>query len=113
MYFLAITVISAGEARLRPYHGDDRMGRLVVHLVHGTWPSGLSLPMWLRSRPPLWFEDGSDFQKAIAGKHGGEVVFVVFKWSGRNSVWARLRAARRLEKRISQTAANEPRTDRS
>ena len=38
----------------------------------------LSLPRWRRSRSPLWFEDGSDFQKAIADRLGGEVEFVAF-----------------------------------
>jgi hypothetical protein len=35
-----------------------RMGRLVVHLVHGTRPHGvLPLPRLGRRRPPLWFEE--------------------------------------------------------
>ena len=35
-----------------------RMGRLGVHLVHGTWPRGvLPLPRLGRRRPPLWFEE--------------------------------------------------------
>lgn len=47
-----------------------RMGRLVVHLVHGTWPSGvLPLPRPSRPWPPLWFEEGSGFREgAVAAR---------------------------------------------
>jgi hypothetical protein len=68
----------------------------------------LPLPRFRRSRSPLWFEDGSDFQKEIADQLGGKVAFVGFLWSGRNSIRARLRAARGLAERISQTATSEP-----
>ena len=85
------------------------MRRMVVYLVHGTWPRGaVPLPRFGRARPPLWFEEGSAFREAVGGRIGGEAEFIRFDWSGRNSARARARAAERLAEQIARTAASEP-----
>ena len=83
---------------------------LVVHLVHGTWPlwHAASAKASCRSRPPLWFEEGSAFREEVAGQLHGEAKFVRFDWSGRNSAQARFTAAKCLAERIAQTAVSEP-----
>lgn len=69
--------------------------KLVVHLVHGTWPYGL-----LRLKRPskaahgtLWFDVVSDFAYRIKADLGSEVVLESFLWSGSQSVVARAAAS--------------------
>jgi hypothetical protein len=83
--------------------------RLIVHLVHGTWPEGVwvSLKRW--ARPGLaytpeqgdafWFQSGHEFRERLAtslSNAGFAPDFRPFVWSGANSFAARADAAEGL-----------------
>jgi hypothetical protein len=81
--------------------------RVLVHLVHGTWPYGLIgryIPALRRRRPPPWFEAGSEFWRDLALKVHCKVELEPFRWSGANSLSARLSAAQRLRDKIANVA---------
>src|SRR5437016_330262 len=59
-------------------------------------------------RPPLWFEEGSTFREEVACRVGGQVAFVQFDWSGRNSLRARSKAAQGLAEQLARFATSEP-----
>jgi hypothetical protein len=72
--------------------------RVVAHLVHGTWPAGGFLahkyPRFFKPKP-TWFDDGSDFRRAIEADVPG-IQWRVFRWSGANSEIERRKAARQF-----------------
>lgn len=64
---------------------------VVVHLVHGTWPFG---PFRRSSGDKkAWFENGSAVRKKIKERVSCKIQFREFRWSGRNSFFARRKAA--------------------
>ena len=78
------------------------MGRVVVHLVHGTWPYG----PFRRSKPKKptgWFDEGSSVRKALQKASGNVAEFVEFPWSGKNSFAARQEAALGLRKHLDES----------
>ena len=81
--------------------------RVLVHLVHGTWPYGLLgrfIPALRHRRPPPWFEAGSEFWLDLAQKVHCKVELKPFHWSGANSLGARLSAAQRLRDDIAHVS---------
>jgi pimeloyl-ACP methyl ester carboxylesterase len=70
---------------------------VVVTLVPGTWAGKAA-----------WTEPNSPLRDRLAAQLGQDVVFVPFKWSGRNSHKARLAAARSLEGRILDVRSQYP-----
>ena len=114
----------AGEAR-----------RLVVTIVHGTFPRGPlaqcrrdlrarwahwrgrdadEADLWgprPTTRDPAWFEAGSAFEHSIVGplRDRGDVVEVrQFLWSGRNTFTDRAEAAARLRRQLAATCDEFP-----
>lgn len=81
--------------------------RVLVHLVHGTWPYGL-----LRRRSSdakkAWFEDGSIVRANIQSQVGTPLKFEVFRWSGSNSYMARSRASFEFVQYIDSWMKKEP-----
>ena len=73
---------------------------IVVTLVHGTF-----------AKDAEWVQEGSTLRGEIAsalGDHGCEVVFDVFKWSGRNSHKARIKAGYQLADHIRELKKRYP-----
>src|SRR4030095_12151554 len=68
-----------------------------VHLVPGTWAHGYLAPFLSPrgTRKPFWFEEGSEFRcKLVEGlQTRGKVSFSALRWSERNSLHARSKAA--------------------
>lgn len=99
--------IEEQAAGIRP----DWAPPVVVHLVHGTWPSGFFgqslqflrrfVPGRRRYRKWLWFEAGSEFWMDLATRVTCRCEFMPFVWSGANSLQARLAAAQRLRDEIA------------
>jgi pimeloyl-ACP methyl ester carboxylesterase len=81
----------------------DRL-RTVVHLIHGTWPYGFLRHLFRVSNRGCvaWFEATSDFCKAVQNSSDGDVEFVTFRWSGKNSFTARHKAAQELRAHLDQ-----------
>ncbi len=85
------------DQRNQPQRAEDvgHQPRVFAHLVHGTWPAGGFLvhrwPRFFTPRP-TWFDDGSDFRRAIDADVPG-ITWRAFKWSGENSEVERRRAA--------------------
>src|SRR5689334_18812938 len=75
--------------------------RIVITLVHGTWASS--------RRSKSWFEDGSSFAKTLRETFKEfELHFVPFKWTGKNSIYARRDGAKELAQKISSNLDQFP-----
>lgn len=59
--------------------------RYTITLVHGTF-----------ARDAKWIDPDSEFSRLIASKLNGEARFFPFRWSGKNSHVARMKASRQL-----------------
>jgi len=70
----------------------------IITLVHGTWPYGLF--RWHALFSALaWFDEGSLFRSKLESelrKENIAATFRIFRWSGKNSVFSRARAADKL-----------------
>lgn len=76
--------------------------KLIVHLVHGTWPTGgffrHKFSRWFKPLP-VWSENGSEFCAALATSLPA-VEFREFKWSGENAEKDRRVAALEFASRL-------------
>jgi pimeloyl-ACP methyl ester carboxylesterase len=72
-----------------------------IFLIHGTFASNAE-----------WTNEGSDLRSAIRGKlPGHEIIFHVFKWSGKNSHRKRLEAGAALAEEIQGLPNNDENTN--
>jgi len=88
----------------------------VITLVHGTWPNGLPVLAWVRRllwrrEPARWTDPDSDLTHYLAERlavNQVRPIVLLFRWSGGNSVSARVRAAEAIAAHLSQIAAKFP-----
>ena len=66
--------------------------KFVLTFVHGTWGRGMIWP----SGDAVWTTDASTLCRSLRDRLGPDAVFRRFRWSGRNSHTARLKASRNL-----------------
>lgn len=81
--------------------------RVIVHLVHGTWGRGLLF----KRRPKIarWFEPRSGFRQQVQSLIGSDnLEFRPLLWSGRNSIFSRNIAAKKLASRIDRISREVP-----
>jgi hypothetical protein len=96
--------------------------RLLITLVHGTWPRGFFprivrfkqrvrelMRRQRRNPPPFWFEEGSPFSARL-GTELGDIPHKItpLLWSGANSIYVRDKTARILAKHLSAEHAEHP-----
>ena len=101
--------------------------RVIVHLVHGTWPYGLWTSLlhncrilrrlcrcgrkaFIRRRlqERLWFQPRSEFRKEVAARAGIPLRFASFRWSGSNSFTARSEASAAFRQHLELWLGREP-----
>ncbi|SDQ84073.1 hypothetical protein [Pseudoxanthomonas sp. CF125] len=75
------------------------MSRLVIYLIHGTWPFG-PFGREKADSPPAWFRPNSDFSSDITQGVEDNCDVRCFEWSGRNNFGARSLAAISLAVRL-------------
>jgi hypothetical protein len=85
--------------------GTPTGGKLIVHLVHGTWPYGPGRQEPEEGEPPAWFEDGSPFREEVQAHADRSLEYRAFRWSGENSFTARHQAAVALRTRLKEALA--------
>jgi hypothetical protein len=79
------------------------MSKFVLTFVHGTWGRGMIFP----SGDAAWTTDESTLCRSLRDRLGPDAVFRRFRWSGRNSHTARLKASERLRDFL-QEGLNDP-----
>jgi hypothetical protein len=96
--------------------------RLLITLVHGTWPRGLfpkiaRFKQWVRrlmrrkrlGPPPFWFEEGSPFLARLSTELGDIPHKITpLLWSGANSIFVRDTTAHVLAEHLSAEHAEHP-----
>jgi hypothetical protein len=88
----------------------------VITLVHGTWPAGLPLLARLRRvfaprEPTNWTDADSDLTRHLVEHltiNQTSAIIRPFRWSGKNSVGARLLAADALDAHLHQISSEFP-----
>jgi pimeloyl-ACP methyl ester carboxylesterase len=84
---------------------DEQTGSIKVHLVHGTWASGL-----LRPRQ-AWFDPGSAVYERLRDQLPENTDIESFKWSGRNNITSRGIAAESFCQYLQNSIARHPHSD--
>jgi hypothetical protein len=90
--------------------------RLLVTLVHGTWPRewfsqvrSFFAMLLRRNQGPRWFDEGSPFLTCFSTELDGIPHEIKrLPWSGKNSIFARDKAAHDLAKHLSAENAQHP-----
>ena len=88
--------------------------KLIVTLVHGTWPRGFipGLGHLFRSAPsPYWFEAKSEFRRRMSAELEARNInheIVHFLWSGNNSLRERETAALKLVAELKRQGEDDP-----
>ncbi|HVK52058.1 MAG TPA: hypothetical protein VM469_10020 [Pseudoxanthomonas sp.] len=86
------------------------MSKLIVYLVHGTWPYG-PFGKETKDGPVPWFRSGSEFAEAIIPESEDDFEIRTFTWSGKNSFQARSDAAAALaEQMVEDSLGDAPET---
>ncbi|NPC57830.1 esterase/lipase family protein [Caenimonas soli] len=73
-----------------------------VHLVHGTWATGLLKPR------NAWFEQGSETYERLRRQLPQSAQIESFLWSGRNTVASRAEAGQAFSRHLQQSVARHP-----
>src|ERR1700733_15019189 len=76
---------------------QDRSKHLIVTLVHGTW--GQNSP---------FLAPESLLRTVLRDRVDATIEFVVFRWSGKNSISSRLKAGRELATLLHRNFINQP-----
>lgn len=76
--------------------------RIRLHLVHGTWAKGL------HGTTRAWSEPGDSAYESLQTKLPASSQLESFIWSGRNSMAARTKAAKDLQKHLRQSLREHP-----
>jgi hypothetical protein len=87
---------------------DDLQKRIVVFLVHGTWPRGLPIIRHVLPQSKVWFDQSSKFTSLLRSELSPHTLeFKAFEWSGNNSILDRAEAAKKLAKKLSDELQSE------
>ncbi|MCG7874649.1 MAG: lysophospholipase [Candidatus Thiodiazotropha lotti] len=84
------------------------MAKVIVHLVHGTWPYGPLRKHPVENRSQTWFEDGSAFRANLEQFSSRPIHYKVFRWSGKNSFSAREKASRKFHEHLEKAKEEFP-----
>jgi hypothetical protein len=105
-----VAIEPTSSSTITPAPPDRPHKRLVVWLVHGTWPRGVFSAKWPATSPtgrPIWSQSGSAFNDDLKDQlsaHGFDAEIVPYVWSGANSALERDEAARSLAIRLQEEA---------
>jgi Alpha/beta hydrolase family len=87
---------------------DDLPKRIIVFLVHGTWPRGLPIVRHVLPQSKVWFDQSSQFAGLLRSELSPHTMeFRAFEWSGNNSILDRAEAAKELAKELSDELQSE------